>query len=148
NASLANIWMPSGGDLWLFSPELALVATLAAMLIVPIITGRSNQIAAATALLGSLAALILASALLYGPVRTSSLGGFSPAGATPILVIDKFAVFFKILLMIFLVSVTWLWMMGQERGSRLVAGVSEPGYTALPASQEGNGAEFFVLLIT
>ena len=50
-AVLANIWIPSGIDLRHISPELALVVTLAALLVVPIIMGRSSQTAAAIALI-------------------------------------------------------------------------------------------------
>lgn len=139
NDVLGNIWMPGGADLRLISPELALVATLAAMLIVPIITGRGNQLSAGIALVGSLAALIASAALLYGPVQAAALGGMSPAGTTPMLVADKLAVFFKIFLMVFLVLVTWLWLIGVWSAS--------PGVGRDPAGEK-NGAEFFVLLLT
>src|SRR5437016_6275964 len=112
NDLLASIWMPDGTDLRLFSPELALVATLAALLVVPLITGRSNHVAAAIALIGSFVTLLLSGWLLRHEVAGSAYGGMSPGGLPPMLVADKFALFFKLFLMTFLVLVTWLWLIG------------------------------------
>lgn len=138
NGLIASIWIPSGLDLQLFSPELALIATLALLLLVPLVTGRSNQVTAGIALLGAFASLLLAGALLRGPVAGDAHSMLSPPGAAAMLVVDKLSVFFKLFLMVFLVLVTWLWIIGQRPGSTVGRDpVGRP-----------NGSEFFVLLIT
>jgi NADH-quinone oxidoreductase subunit N len=140
NAVLGNIWIPSAIDLRYFSPELALVATLAALLIVPIIAGRSSQTAAAVALIGAFATMLLSGMLLRSKdLIASAHGGMSPPGLPPMLLVDQFSVFFKLFLMIFLVLVTWLWLMGLW---------SKSASDARDSIVRTSGTEFFVLLIT
>lgn len=138
-AVLANIWIPSGIDLRHISPELALVVTLAALLVVPIIMGRSSQTAAAIALIGAFTTLLLSGMLLRGDVKAAAHGGMSPVGLPPMLLVDKFSVFFKLFLMTFLVLVTWLWLLGLW---------SKAGPEARQSIVRTSGTEFFVLLIT
>ncbi len=134
---LANIWIPSGVDLHFFSPELALVGTLVALLVVPLIGGRNNQVAAGVALVGAFATLLLSGYVFHYSLSaaTPAHGGLSPADHPAMLLADKFSLFFKLFLMVFLVLVIWLWLMGQ--------------WTAKPeAVGHFGGTEFFVLLIT
>ena len=62
---LGQIWIPATEDLRLFSPELALICTIMAVLVVPLIGGRSGHLIASVAMIGALITLWRA----FGPVR-------------------------------------------------------------------------------
>ena len=51
NLLAANTWLPSGQELRLFGPELILVATIVAILLVPLFIGRRPLVAALLAVL-------------------------------------------------------------------------------------------------
>lgn len=134
------MWVPSWHELRPFSPELGLIATIVVLLIVPLFVGRRPQPSAAITLVGALFVLLLTGRVSRGPrgVVESGLAGMSPA-APYMLLLDNFAVFFKLFLMLFLALVTWLWLVG------LSARSPRRGQFAPP--QQGP-PEFFVLLVT
>lgn len=128
-------WLPSGTDLQLFAPELALVATIVAVLVVPLVVGRSGRTAAVVSLLGALVTFLLTSRGVAGLVAEGARSGFSPDLLGPMLVADNFSVFFKLFVTAFLALVIVLWLL-------------RPG-SAPGAAQRGTaGPEFFVLLLT
>jgi NADH-quinone oxidoreductase subunit N len=126
-------WLPPETDLRLFGPELALVATIVAVLVVPLFAGRSGRTAAVVSLLGALATFLLTSRIVAGQVAQGGFVGLSPDYSSPMLVVDNFSVFFKLFLTAFLALIIVLWLL------RPGAGLTQRG-TA--------GPEFFVLLLT
>lgn len=135
---LTGVWFPSGSELRLFSPELALIGTIAALLILPLIVGRRPQYSAAVALVGALVVLMF-TGLTARDVAFSSAAGLVPPNEHPMVLVDNFSIFFKLFLMLFLALVTWLWLVG------LSARAARPGQFA-PAQE--SPPEFFVLLLT
>ena len=124
---LAQFWMPTGEQLFLFLPEFALVATLVVLLVAPLVVGRNPYTSAMIVLAGALATLILA--LVVGRhVSQQGMAGLAPDGAAGMLIADNFSIFFKVFLMLFLCGITALWGVGS-------------------ASTEKNAPEFFVLLV-
>ena len=136
--AIAEIWVPTGRELSLFGPELGLVATIVAVLAVTMVTGRSAQITAGVALLGTLGTLLLTGYTAKNVV-TLGLGGMTPPGSTPMLVVDNFSVFFKLFIALFLALITWLWLIGIAWREEM-PGVSRTILQSPP--------EFFVLLLT
>lgn len=126
-------WLPPSTDLRLFGPELALVATIVAVLVVPLLAGRSGRTAAVVSLLGVLATFLLASRSVAEQIAGGGAIGFSPDRDSPMLLADNFSVFFKLFLTAFLALVIVLWLL------RPGSGITQRG-TA--------GPEFFVLLLT
>ncbi len=150
---LAQFWTPPLDQLWRVSPELALVGTIVAVLIVSLFAGRNPYTTAAITLLGVLAALLLAGAI-SADVFSHPQAGLAPAAAPPMLIADNFAVFFKLFLLLFLALVTGLWVIGEEvrrRARGLQYGVSGGrgglGETALHRLSAPNAPEFFTLLL-
>jgi len=136
-APLAEIWMPSPPDLRLFGAELSLVAAIVALLVLSMLFGRSERLGAGVALAAAVAVIFFCRDTA-GLVDTAARTGLTPPGAAPMLIADRFTVFFKLLLALFLATIVWLWMTGTaacrpERG----------GARPVPA-----GPEFFVLLLT
>ncbi len=134
NLPSANPWLPSAEDLHLFGPELVLIGTIVAVLVVPLLIGRRTYVPAVISVIGALVG-ILATVGMASAVGDRGQGGMSPPGVTPMLLADNFTVFFKGFLLVLLVLIAWLWMVGTAR--RRVAGVSTT-----------SGHEFFVLLLT
>ena len=143
---LADIWIPAVRELGRFGPELAMVGTIVAVLVVPLIAGRGGQLAACVSLLGVLAAMA-ATRFVGSDATGQEVSGLSPPGATPMLLADSFSVFFKVFLLLFLALVIGLWLVGQVSGgrprSRGTARVETRGSGGAPG-----GPEFFVLLLT
>jgi NADH-quinone oxidoreductase subunit N len=139
NLMLANLWLPNCGDLSLFAPELVLIFTIVALLVVPIFTGRRPLVSATIALLGAIGGLLST----WWPtelVAGGGLGAFTPAGIAPLLVADSFSIFFKLFLLMLLAVIVWLWIIGiSERDRRVTMAGGAGGLGA---------AEFFVLLLT
>ncbi len=134
----ANAWLPPAADLRLFSPELAVVATLAALLIVPILTGRRAPVAALLTMGGALVAL-LATSWSAGDVVAAGVGALTPDGTVPLVLADRFSLFFRMFVLTFVVMIAWLWLIGAGAAANLER-VDAP---------RGIGAtEFFVLLLT
>ncbi len=122
-----QFWIPTVTDLTRFAPELTLVATLVALLVAPLIMGRSAKTAGWIALLGT-AATILATLRVGGSVHAEGISGLARPAAAGMLILDNLTVYFKIVLMLFLAGVTILWFIGS-------------------AEKEQHGEEFFVLLV-
>jgi len=102
--------MPSTGDLAVFAPELVLIGTMVAVLVVPLFSRRSARV---TALLAATGAVLTAMATLSVARSTEQgFGGLSPSPAVPMLVVDHFSLFFKMLLALFLAAVILLWVLG------------------------------------
>jgi NADH-quinone oxidoreductase subunit N len=135
---IADIWVPTTQELSLFGPELGLVGTIVAVLVVTMITGRNAQVTAGVALLGILGTLLL-TGWSAGRVVFGGLAGMAPPDAPPMLVLDNFSVFFKLFITLFLALITWLWLIGiawrQELPGRRRSVLESP-------------PEFFVLLLT
>lgn len=133
--AFANAWLPPAADLWLFSPELVLVGTIVALLVVPLFVGRSPWLSALLAMSGCVA-LLAATAAMAGQVAEGGQAAFAAPGAAPVLLADRFAVFFKLLLALLLVLIIWLWMTGAA------------GREASAQRGAYGSPEFFVLLLT
>ncbi len=136
-AQTQPVWLPSGADLQAFAPELGLVGTIMALLIVPMIAGRGAHLTAAVALLGILGSMALAT-FVGRPLGSPAVTAFAASAGTPMLMTDSFALFFKIFLLIFLALIIWLWLLGLD--ARQLAGRSSRPAQSPP--------EFFVLLLT
>jgi NADH-quinone oxidoreductase subunit N len=145
--SLATAWLPSGAELRLFSPELALVGTIAAVLLAPLFVGRKPYLAAHISMGGALVGLF-ATALVVPRVVDAGVGALTPPSVPPMLVADRFTVFFKLFLLMLLVVIIWLWMIGAtERASRARSAARlEPN--SVDSSGPAGAHEFFVLLLT
>lgn len=120
----------------MFAPELCLVATIVAVLVVPLIVGRSGRIAAYVSLIGALATFLLTWRGVAGQVAEHGHAGLSPDPQAAMLVADNFSVFFKLFVSAFLALIVVLWLL--RPANRRGAGVR--GGTA--------GPEFFVLLVS
>ncbi len=121
------LWLPSGTDMKLVAPELALVATIALVLIVPLVVRRNSYTTAGIVLAGAVGTTLLAYFVTLPAVRFGGVAAVAPDSA-PMLVVDNFSVFFKLFLMLFVVLVTGLWLLGS-------------------AEREKDAPEFFVLLL-
>ena len=114
-------------DLFLFSPELAMVGTLVLLLIAPLVAGRSTTMAGRIALFGALVTVVL-SIRVAREVAEGGVSGLAPPEAAGMLILDRLTVYFKILLMLFLAGIIALWFIGS-------------------ADSERHGTEFFILLL-
>lgn len=125
----ANAWadIPVGEHLFYFSPLIALVCTMLAIVACPIILGRGARTAAAVASLGVVATFVLATRV-GGAVGGGGVSGLSTWIGGGILIADNLSVCFQIILMLFVAGVMWLWWLGS-------------------AEQERNAPEFFILLL-
>ncbi|NOT00057.1 MAG: NADH-quinone oxidoreductase subunit N [Phycisphaerales bacterium] len=124
---LASMWLPSGEDLIRFAPELALVGTLAVLLTVPLVIGRSSIVAGRIAMVGVVATLLLAITVGRRAID-GGLSGLAPPAAGGMLILDNLTVYFKAVLMLFLAGTIVLWFI-------------------ISADTEQHGTEFFVLLL-
>ncbi len=120
-------WLPSLTDLYRFSPELAIVGTMCLVLIVPLIMGRSSITAGRISQIGAALALVLTVAVSAG-AGPRGVSGLAPSAAAGMLILDDVTVFFKILLLLFMIGVITLWFIGS-------------------ADRESHGSEFFILLL-
>lgn len=128
-------WIPAGLDLRMFAPDLALVATIVAILLVPLAVGRGGRTPAGVALIGALVTIALTIRLVASAIIDAGHAGMAPEGQSPMLLADNFSVFFKLFLMAFLALIIGLWALRPERGP-------------MSAQASGGGPEFFVLLVT
>ena len=74
NALASTLWMPSATDLASFSPELVLIGTIVAVLVIPLMVRRSARLTATVAAIGTvlmaMATISVArSAALHPPLR-------------------------------------------------------------------------------
>lgn len=132
---LASLWMPDLATMRLVLPELLLVGTLAVLMLAPLVTGRRPRLMGLIALAGCVLAAV-AAALTFELVADRGLELFavgseqaSAAGPAPgMLVVDRFSLFFRLFLMVFLVAVIGMWFW-------------------FDAARERYAPEFFTLLI-
>lgn len=125
NLYLADIlkpFIPGWNQLSPFIAECWLIVTLVAVLITPFFARRSNLACAAVALAGLVIALI---ALITVGVPASAATAFKG-----MLVADHFALLWKALLLVFTIGIIVMWFS-----------------TTGPSMHEGDGPEFFTLLI-
>ncbi len=142
NLLAANTWLPSGQELRLFGPELILVATIVAILVVPLFVGRRPLVVALLAVLGAMTGL-MASGRLAPYLAAGGQGALTPPGPTALVLVDVFSLFFKMFILLTLIAITWLWLIGAAEERR-------PSTSALDdeARPLFAGPEFFVLLLT
>ncbi|HEY3245904.1 MAG TPA: NADH-quinone oxidoreductase subunit N [Phycisphaerae bacterium] len=126
-AATFQTYVPAAHELRLFAPELALVGTLIALLIAPLVSARDPRTSAGIVLLGALATLLL-TVQVSAQVQERGQVGLAPASAAGMLIADNLSVFFKLILCVFLIAVTLLWRIG-------------------PAAGHVDATEFFVLLV-
>ncbi len=110
NLIASAVWMPSAADMATIAPEIVLVLTLVVLLLAPLFAERSRRITSVVALSGALLAATASLSVARG--LQNGIGGPTPSGATPMLVVDSFSLFFKVLLMVCLVCVVGLWILG------------------------------------
>ena len=120
-----NEILPHGGDGFLkpFVADLWLIVTIVAVLITPFFTRKSNIACALVALAGLTGALLCLLVVGAG----SDVTGTHFRG---LLVIDGFAVFWKVLLLVFVMGIILMWLSVSAWGMH-----------------EGDGPEFFTLLL-
>lgn len=135
---LAEFWIPPLDQVRHVAPELALVGTIVAVLLVSILAGRNPYLTALVALLGAITALSLTSAVGVD-VATRGQAGLAPTAAPAMLITDNFSVFFKLFLLLFLSLVTGLWIVG--------VGARRSGTARLLPQSAPNAPEFFTLLL-
>jgi len=136
----ANAWLPSAAELHLFGPELILVGTIVAVLLAPLAAGRRTYLTPLLTLAGALLG-VLATGTVLDAVADGGYGAMSPSGVPPMLIADRFAAFFKLFLLAFLVLIVCLWTVG-------VAVRETGGPAAFGQNGQVGGPEFFVLLLT
>jgi NADH-quinone oxidoreductase subunit N len=125
-AAIDKPFMPGWtGDYGLrpFAPELFIIGTIVAVLLAPFFSRRSNLLCAGIALVGLL--LALASAVFLG-ARAEDLGTHFRG----MLVTDHFSIMWKMMLYLFVIGIIVMWYS-----------------TTSPTMQEGDGPEFFTLLL-
>ena len=119
--------IPVGEHLWVFSPMIALIATMLAVVACPIVVGRSARTIARVATLGVIVTLGLTLAT-WGEVSTNPVSGLSTQPTSGMLIADNLSIGFQVILMVFLLGVIYLWKIGS-------------------AGSEENAPEFFILLL-
>lgn len=124
---LAEFPSLDAADFLRISPELAWVGALCVVLIAPLIVGRRARTVGAVAL-ACILVIALFNAKVWGLVAEKGSEIFAADGASGILVVDTVSVFFKFVLLAFLVGVTILWWV-------------------CSADRETDAPEFFVLLL-
>lgn len=125
---MQDVWqgIDIGRELMAFSPMIAMVATMLAILATPILVGRDARTVGVVAGLGNLVALYFCFRV-YGFTDGGAISGLSP-GSSGMLIADNLSVGFQFLLLIFMAGVSLLWWIGSS-------------------DSEENAPEFFVLLI-
>jgi len=123
-----NSWssIPIGEHLFLFSPMIALVATMLVIVGAPLVANRNPRTIAGVAFLGIVAGFILSVRVAMHVGNGTS--GFSTQPAAGLLIVDSVSAAFQIILFVFLGAVTYLWWIGSSE-------------------RETNAPEFFILLL-
>ncbi len=119
--------IPVGEQLWLFSPMIALVCTMLAVVCCPIFVGRQAKTVAGVAMLGVIIAFVL-TLRVAGSVSAGAVSGLSTHPSSGVLIADNLSTYFQLVLLVFLIGVMLLWWIGS-------------------ANSEQNAPEFFVLLL-
>jgi NADH-quinone oxidoreductase subunit N len=114
-------------QLSLFSPLIALIVTMLAIVGAPIILGRAPRRIAGIAVVGMLVTLYCVFRA-GGMVAGGGEAGLSTLTRTGVLIADNMSIWFQLVLVVFMGGVVWLWWMGS-------------------AETERNAPEFFILLM-
>ena len=122
-AAIGLPYIPGWDELRPFVADLWLIATAVAVLLTPFFTRRSNRACAVVVLAGLTVALV--SLIAVGASAWSGGERFRP-----MLVTDAVAFFWKVLLLLFVIGVVLMWFA-----------------TTADTMHEGDGPEFFVLLV-
>ncbi len=124
-----NSWsdIAIGEHLQAFSPMIAMVCTMLAIVACPILLSRNAKTVGTVATLGIIVTGICVWRLA-GSVSDVGMSGLSTDPGAAILLSDKISVGYQAVLIAFLAAVTWLWWIGS-------------------AAKEENAPEFFILLI-
>jgi NADH-quinone oxidoreductase subunit N len=117
-------FIPGWGELRPFVADLWLIGTIAAVLLTPFFTSRSNVVCAIVALAGLLLAFV--SQLAVGTVGDGVVGSHFRG----LLVADQFGLMWNLLLLLFVAGVILMWFT-----------------TTASSMHEGDGPEFFALLL-
>ncbi len=123
---------PWSGVLWAeqlhwFSPMIALVVTMLAVVACPLVAGRKTATITKIVVLGITVAFVLALRVAE-QVAGKGVSGLAPQAQGGMLIADNLSLGFQIVLLIFLAAVCWLWWMGS-------------------AQREQNTPEFMILLL-
>ena len=107
-----------GQQLVYFLPEIALTCTMLAIVAAPLLIGRRTKTIAGVAAVGivvsGLLTIMVASWIrIEGPVS-----GLVPDPSAGMLIADDMGMFFKLLLIVFLGAVSYLWWMGSSSTER------------------------------
>ncbi len=119
--------IPVGEHLFYFSPMIALVCTMLAVVACPIILGRGTRTITTVVVLGLIVTFLL-TLRVAGAVAGGGMSGLSTQPGGGMLIADNLSLCFQIILLVFLAGVMWLWRVGS-------------------AERERNAPEFFVLLL-
>jgi len=113
--------------LFLFSPMIALVATMLAIVSVPMIAGRGARTIGGIGAIGIVVTFVLALRVAKA-VADGGVSGLSTQAAWGMLIADNLSACYQIVLIVFLAAVTYLWWIGS-------------------VETEENAPEFFILLL-
>lgn len=129
NLLAQNAWagIDVGRDLFLFSPLIALVCTMLAVVGCPIVVGRRTTTVAGVAVVGLVITFVLALRVMP-EVSAEGVSGLSTAAGSGILIADNLSIIFQVILLVFMGGVLLLWWIGS-------------------AEKERDAPEFFILLI-
>jgi NADH-quinone oxidoreductase subunit N len=114
-------------QLGLFSPMIALVVTMLAIVACPLVAGRKTATIGRVTAVGIAVALLLA-LRVAGRVADGGMAGLAPPAQAGMLIADNLSIAFQMVLLLFLAAVGWLWWMGS-------------------AATETNVPEFLILLL-
>ncbi len=113
--STEPLWLPSLADLAYFTPDIVLTITMVAIMLASMVLGRRVGVCTVTAVAGLIAMFFcnvdVAGRLADGVGR----GLLEPTAHAPMLIADNLTVFFKFLLIVFMVAVIGMWLMGAGR---------------------------------
>jgi NADH-quinone oxidoreductase subunit N len=128
--SLMATLLPSYAEMAPFMPEVVVIATIAAVLLIPIFSPKRNGVAVAVCSgVGLLAAIAMLMRMQHGVEIGSAFGGM--------LVMDSFAWMLKLILLMFTLFVVILWGVATRES-----------FTEAKGGRPGDAPEFFTLLLT
>jgi len=123
-----STWSPTVAEFLTFSPELAWAGTLCLVMLAPLAIGRNSRTTAGLALVGLAVTAFFTVRVMGMTAADGPKTGLTPDLIGGMLIADNLSLFFKLILLIFLVGVTILWM-------------------SVSADEEEDAPEFFVLLV-
>jgi len=116
-----------GEQLYAFSPMIALIVTMLAIVACPLLIGRGARTIASVTLMGVLVSLVMCFRV-GAVIPDGGLSGLSTQSSSAILLVDNLSIGFEIILLVFMVGVMGLWLVGS-------------------CDREKNAPEFFILLV-